>query len=83
MPTLSNMVHLEDGLTTLSDLLIRNETLNTFINAEKEVCYKYGIKFLDLYHDYATYALLADGVHFNLEGERLNGRVIGNTLNNI
>ena len=71
------------GSPRRTDDTARNEALNTYINAEKEVCYKYGIKFLDLYHDYATYALLGDGVHFNLEGEKLNGRVIGNTLNNM
>ena len=71
------------GSPRRTDDLVKNENLSTFIDAEKEVCYKYGIKHLDLYHDYATYALLADGVHFNLEGERLNGRVIGNTLNNM
>ena len=71
------------GSPRRTDNTARNEALGTYIDVEKEVCYKYGIKFLDLYHDYATYALLADGIHFNLEGERLNGRVIGNTLNNM
>ena len=71
------------GSPRRTDNVTKNEALNTCINAEKEVCYKYGIKFLDLYHDYAIYAVLSDGVHFNLDGERLNGRIIGNTLNNM
>ena len=60
-----------------------NERLETQNNLAKQICNMYSIKYIDLFHEYSSGIILADGIHPDTNSYKKIGRLIGKQLDSM